>query len=178
MNRIRRGMGILLIALASQASYADGARQNRGNDPFFQISHAVANCPTPLGPLYTEKEWTTRVHYRVEDGNSCWWEGRCRLSNAYQYDHEIAEAVQRRLAFIDRTTGWREHTALWLMLQRRFIIVQGCVSANFDKKKFLFELAKTADVLKVIDETTNDPKVSALPYRTLAHPDVLPPEPH
>ena len=175
MNRIRQGAGLLLAALVSHASYADDARQNRGNDPFFQISHAVADCPTPLGPYLTKEEWTPQVHYRVEDGNSCWWEGRCRLSNSYKYDAEIAQAVQRRLAFINRSTNWRGDTTLWLILQRRFIFVQGCVSPAFDKKKFMFELGRTADVDRVFDQTTVDPKVGPLPYRTIAHPDTLPP---
>ena len=175
MNRIHRGVWALLAAFASHASYAEDARQNRGNDPFFQISHAVADCPTPLGPYLTEKEWLPQVHYRVEDGNSCWWEGRCRLSNSYKYDQEIAQTVQRRLAYINRSTGWREGTTLWLVLQRRFIRVQGCVSPAFDKKKFLLELGKTADVDRVIDQTTANPTTGPLPYRTLAHPEVLPP---
>jgi len=88
----------------------------------------------------------------------------CRLSNSYRYDAEIAEAVQRRLSTINIATHWREQSSLWLVLQRRFIYVQGCVSPAFDKDKFLAELAKTADVDKVIDNTTSDPKAKPLPY--------------
>lgn len=176
MNRMLQRWGLLLAVLVSHASHAGDLRKNHGNDPFFQISHAIANCPVPLGPFLTDKEWHPQVHYRVEDGNSCWLEGRCRLDNSYRYDQEIAETVQRRLAFINRSTGWRDKTTLWLILQRRFIRVQGCVSTSFDKKKFLSELAKTADVDRVMDQTTVDPKAVPLPYRTLAHPEVLPPD--
>lgn len=175
MNRMLQRLGLLLAVLVGHASHAGVLRKNHGNDPFFQISHAIANCPVPLGPFLTDKEWHPQVHFRVEDGNSCWLEGRCRLNNSYRYDQEIAETVQRRLAFINRSTGWRDNTTLWLILQRRFIRVQGCVSAAFDKKKFLSELAKTADVDRVMDQTTVDPKAVPLPYRTLAHPEVLPP---
>jgi len=57
-----------------------------------------------------------------------------------------------------------------LTLQRRFIYVQGCVSSDFDKDTFLSLLAKTADVDKIIDNTTTDPKSTSLPYRTLNDP--------
>ena len=158
----------LLVFIASHPALADDLRSNRGNDPFFQISNAIPECPTPLGPLETEQEWVNEAHYRIERGNSCWVEGRCRLSNAYRYDAEIAEAVQRRLSTINMTTHWREQSSIWLMLQRRFIYVQGCVSPDFDKSKFLSELAKTADVDKVIDNMTTDPGAKPLPYPSTA----------
>jgi O-acetylhomoserine/O-acetylserine sulfhydrylase-like pyridoxal-dependent enzyme len=93
------------------------------------------------------------------------------LSNAYLYDAEIAEAVQRRLANINYATHWREQSTLWLTLQRRFIYVEGCVAPGFDKRTFLAELAKTADVERVIDNTITDPHAAQLPYRTQSNPD-------
>ena len=167
---------ILATAAMTASSLAASApagepRANHGHDPFFQVSSAVASCPTPLGPLQTEQEWLADSHYRIERGNSCWWEGRCRLSNSYLYDKEIDEAAKRRLTNIEPSTHWREHTTIWLMLQRRFIYVQGCVAPDFDKQTFLSELRKTADVERVIDETTAAPASEALPYRTLDDPD-------
>jgi hypothetical protein len=161
---IRHCVWCLLALAASHLALADDLRSNRGNDPFFQISKAIPHCPTPLGPMETEQEWQGEAHYRIERGNSCWVEGRCRLSNSYRYDAEIAEAVQRRLTTINMATHWREQSSLWLMLQRRFIYVQGCVSPGFEKDKFLSELAKTADVDKVIDNTTTNPHAKPLPY--------------
>ncbi len=170
---VRNGRGgwacALLFVLACRCAWADDVRVNRGGDPFFQVSEAVAGCPTPLGPRETEAEWLAEGHYRIERGNSCWWEGRCRLSNSYLYDKEIAESVKRRLAFIERSTHWKSGTTLWLTLQRRFIIVQGCVAPGFDKQALFAELAKTADVERVIDETTSDP-TALPPYPTPARP--------
>jgi hypothetical protein len=163
-------VGCIVAFTASRPLFADDLRSNRGNDPFFQISAAIAQCPQPLGPLETEHEWLDEAHYRIERGNSCWVEGRCRLSNAYLYDTEIAETVKRRLQSINQAMHWRERSTLWLTLQRRFIYVQGCVSSDFDKDTFLSELAKTADVDKIIDNTTTDPKSTSLPYRTLNDP--------
>lgn len=165
-----RVLCLLTCSVAIQVN-ADQTRSNRGHDPFFQISHAVNDCPIPLGPLETEKEWLDDSHYRIERGNSCWIEGRCRLSNAYLYDAEIAEAVQRRLVTINLATYWREKTTLWLTLQRRFIYVEGCIAPGFDKHTFLSELAKTADVDRVIDNTVSDPHAAQLPYKTLSNPD-------
>jgi len=172
MNRlIKLRLASLLIVIGVAHVHAEQARINRGHDPFFQISKTIAACPAPLGPLETEKEWLDDSHYRIERGNSCWIEGRCRLPNAYLYDAEIAEAVARRLASVNVATHWREQSTLWLTLQRRFIYVEGCVAPGFDKHAFLAELAKTADVERVIDNTTTDPHPARLPYRTLADPD-------
>jgi hypothetical protein len=162
-------MCAMSVLLAGHSAWAHGERVNRGGDPFFQISQAVPGCRVPLGPLETQAEWLAESHYRIERGNSCWWEGRCRLSNGYLYDKEIAESVKRRLTSIEPMTRWKTSTTLWLMLQRRFIYVQGCVAPGFDKPTFLAELAKTADVERVIDETTSHPK-SMPPYRTLENP--------
>jgi len=162
---------VVAMTAASLSAWADAPRANHGNDPFFQISQAVSACPAPLGPFETEQEWLGESHYRIERGNSCWWEGRCRLSNGYLYDKEIEEAVKRRLSNIEPATHWREHTTLWLTLQRRFIYVQGCVAPGFDKQAFVSELTKTADVERVIDQMTTDPASPALPYRTQADPD-------
>ena len=162
---------VAACAVLAGSAWAEAPRANHGNDPFFQVSTAIADCPAPLGPMQTDEEWLADSHYRIERGNSCWWEGRCRLSNSYLYDKGIEEAVNRRLSNIERATHWREHTTLWLMLQRRFIYVQGCVAPDFDKPAFLAELRKTADVERVIDDTTADPASDALPYRTLAAPD-------
>ncbi len=164
---IRRSLWMLACLLAGHAALAGEDRQNHGHDPFFQISKAIADCPAPLGPLLTEQEWISEAHHRIERGNSCWREGRCRLSNGYLYDQEIAESVQRRLDVMDPATHWRDRTTLWLTLQRRFIYVQGCMSPAFDKRKFLDELAQTADVERVIDQTTTGSKAATMPYRTL-----------
>jgi hypothetical protein len=172
MNRqIISRLSCLLIGVTAIHAHAQTPRTNHGHDPFFPISHAIADCPVPLGPLQTEKEWLDDSHYRIERGNSCWIEGRCRLSNAYLYDTEIAEAVPRRLASMNAAVHWREQSTLWLTLQRRFIYVEGCVSPGFDKHTFLTELAKTADVERIIDNTATDPHAARLPYKILSDPD-------
>lgn len=131
---------------------AEEELRNWGNDPFFQVSRAVASCPQPLGPLLTQQEWQREEHYRAERGNSCYIQGTCRLSSGYRYDSEINEAVKRRLTHIADQTQWESKSTLWLMLQRRIIYVQGCVTADFDRQAFVKQLAETADVVTVIDQ--------------------------
>ena len=154
---IRQSLAGFLVCMAATHAYGEAQRVNRGHDPFFQISKAVSDCPVPLGPLETEQEWLDDSHYRIERGNSCWIAGRCRLSNSYLYDKEIAESVTRRLNALNASTQWREKTSLWLTLQRRFIYVDGCVARDFDKARFLSQLGETADVETVIDRTVAKP---------------------
>ncbi len=163
--------------LVCHAAPAEDIRANWGSDPFLAVSRAVSGCPEALGPRVTQAEWLRQAHYRVERGNSCWVEGRCRLPNAYRYDREIADAATRRLANLEPDLHWQERTTLWLTLQRRFIYVAGCVAPDFDTASFLLELAKTADVERVIDQTTTTPSAISLPYRTLAHPGTMPSDP-
>ncbi|RKP56057.1 hypothetical protein [Pararobbsia silviterrae] len=159
----------------SMACQADAPRRNHGDDPFFSISNGIARCPVPLGPLQTDEEWLANAHNRIEHGNNCWSEGRCRLANAYAYDKEIAETVGRRLRHVD-TLGlnWRQRTTLWLVIQSRVIFVQGCVAPDFDIHRFVFVLGQTADVDRVIDDTMTDPASADVPYRTQADPDRMP----
>ncbi|KIG03513.1 hypothetical protein [Caballeronia concitans] len=145
---------VLALALFSLIARADEPLANRGNDPFLHVSNAIPDCPAPRGPFETQQEWLDEAHYRIERGNSCWIAGRCRLSNSYEYDKEIAESVTRRLSALNASLQWREKTSLWLTLQRRFIYIDGCVSRDFDKARFAAELGETADVEKIIDRTT------------------------
>jgi hypothetical protein len=155
----RRLAGVCLCAslLAPIRAAADSALANRGNDPFLHVSNAIAGCPTPRGPYQTEQEWLDDAHYRIERGNSCWIAGRCRLSNSYDYDREIAESVTRRLNSLNASMHWREQTSLWLTIQRRFIYLDGCVSRDFDRARFVAALGETADVERVIDHTAMHP---------------------
>ncbi|VVE26385.1 hypothetical protein PCO31110_03451 [Pandoraea communis] len=149
--------------------------QNFGHDPFLHISTAIADCPTPLGPAMRESDWLADAHHRIEKGNHCWLEGRCRLSNSYRYDVEIAESAQRRLSAIATDIPWAAQTSLWLTFQRRIIVVQGCVAPGFALSKFLKALGETADVEAVVDQVVVRRAGAPMPrltYPTPAHPDL------
>lgn len=149
--------------------------QNFGHDPFLHISTAIADCPTPLGPAMRESDWLADAHHRIEKGNHCWLEGRCRLSNSYRYDVEIAESAQRRLTSIAADIPWAAQTSLWLTFQRRIIVVQGCAAPGFVLPKFLKALGETADVEAVIDQVVVRRPGTPMPrltYPTPEHPDL------
>ncbi|HBD33441.1 hypothetical protein ACUXQ2_002439 [Cupriavidus metallidurans] len=137
--------------------------RNFGNDPFLRISQAITNCPEPAGPRITEADWKREAHHRIEEGNHCYMEGRCRLANAYQYDQEIAEALRRRLDTLRHTMPAWQQSSLWIMVRGRWLTVQGCVATDFDRKGFLGALREVPDVERVIDQTTTTP-ARGVPY--------------
>lgn len=70
------------LLLLAPFAHADDL-QNRGNDPFFQISSAIANCPEPAGPRVTEAEWKRDAHRRDFRWRRSWPRcGRCPMSSA------------------------------------------------------------------------------------------------
>jgi hypothetical protein len=118
---------ILLAVLAAEALAAGGPaaeeRRNWFDDPFAQATQGLAGCPRPLGPLITESEMRRQAHGRIERGNSCYLAGRCAEPNAYARDHEINAAVAHRLGAEARLGD----TRLWVITQRGFVFLQGCV---------------------------------------------------
>ena len=107
-------------ALAQQSP----ERRNWFDDPFFQVSDKVPNCPVPAGPFITEAERRVQSHGRAERGTTCWLVGKCERPNSYTYDKDIAQAVQA--AFKARNPAPR--SSLWVTVQRRIVYVEGCVA--------------------------------------------------
>lgn len=162
MTRFARSMLCALWLLASTAQAGDDLR-NYGEDPFFQVSSAIPNCPEPAGPRITEAEWKRDAHHRIEHGNHCWIEGRCRLPNAFGYDKEIADTTRRRLQWLSANLpAWRQST-LWITVWQRWILVQGCVAPDFPTAKFIGALREVPDAERVIDQTTANP-ARTVPY--------------
>lgn len=154
----------LALLLAAPAAHAEDDLQNRGHDPFFQISSGIANCPEPAGPRISEAEWKRDSHHRIEHGNHCWVEGRCRLPNAFAYDDEIAETAKRRLQWMSiHVPGWREKTSLWVTIWQRWVLVQGCVAPGYAFEPFMTALRDVPDVERFINETTAHPE-RGVPY--------------
>ncbi len=157
-----RRIGLALMLLLPVA-HAEDDLQNRGHDPFFQISSAIPDCPEPAGPRVSEAEWRRESHHRIEHGNHCWVEGRCRLPNAFTYDEEIADSARRRLQWLSANMpAWRQST-LWVTVWQRWMLVQGCVAPGFAVGPFIDALREVPDVERVIDETTAHPE-RGVPY--------------
>jgi hypothetical protein len=96
--------------------------RNWFNDPFFQISAAIPDCPVPAGPFVDEREKRVQAHRRAEKGTTCWLAKQCERPTAYAYDPDIATAFQAAV---------RHHhpfpdTSLWVTVQGRVVYVEGC----------------------------------------------------
>ena len=120
---------VLLSSLAVAASAPCGAQdglQNWFNDPFFQITSAVPDCPVPAGPFTTESDRSVQAHRRAEKGTTCWLAKECDRPNAYAYDADIAAAFQAAL----RERGPFVGTTLWVTVQGRVVYIEGCASSD------------------------------------------------
>ncbi|CAG4893226.1 BON domain-containing protein [Paraburkholderia saeva] len=154
------------VSAASGAGASAVERKNWYNDPFFALSHAVPNCPVPLGPLMTKAQMEDDAHYRVERGTTCWLAHKCTKPNSYMYDPEIADAIRTRFAEPEGLDG----TSIWITVQRRFVYAEGCAPASFNAAALQKRLEAIPDVEQVFMRVTATPR-GPLPYKTLAAPD-------
>lgn len=123
--RVRRFISnILVVAAATYCAPVALAAELRNwfNDPFFQLSSAVRNCPTPLGPLMTEEDSRQQAHHRAERGTTCWLAGQCDKPNAFAYDQAIASELRTRLADLPVVRS----ATLWITVQGRVVYIEGC----------------------------------------------------
>ncbi|CAB3761015.1 BON domain-containing protein [Paraburkholderia solisilvae] len=156
------------LAYAQQPASSGGAveRKNWFSDPFFELSHAIADCPVPLGPLMTRAQMEDDAHYRVERGTTCWLAHQCTKPNSYMYDQPIADAIHARFSDPHPFDG----TSLWITVQRRFVYVEGCAPASFDGQAMRRQLEAIPDVEQVFIRIGSGAHAPA-PYKTLAAPD-------
>jgi hypothetical protein len=166
---VRAGLFLLLICavtpiIVSRAQ--DGPElRNWFNDPFFQISNAIPNCPVPAGPFITFAEKQTQSHHRAERGTTCWLVGKCKLPNAYAYDQDIAENFKS--AWSERSPF--KNSTVWVTVQGRIIFMEGCVQ----DRKSLRDIEKFAlsipDVEQAVAFVYSDLSTRP-PYKLLVSP--------
>jgi redox-sensitive bicupin YhaK (pirin superfamily) len=132
-GRTTRPTALLWMLAFAGVAYAQARIQMRNwyNDPFFQISNAIPNCPQPAGPFITEAERRLQEHHRVESGTTCWLAGKCEKSNSYAYDRGIAAALQRLLAAHNPFPD----SSLWVTVQGRVVFISGCVRDEVEAPK-------------------------------------------
>jgi hypothetical protein len=133
------------LACALAAAQDEALQLNPFNDPFVQATHGRA-CPAPRGPAYTATQRNQEAHYRVERGTSCWLAGTCSEPNAYRYDARIADAVVAAL----RADASLADTAIWVIAERRFVYLQGCVGGASQAERAEAIASATPDVQIVI----------------------------
>lgn len=156
-------MATLTVAMAmSLAAHAEDVQStNFFDDPFVQATSALEGCPEPEGPLYTAAEARSQAHIRAEKGTTCHYHGRCRLPNAYLYDKDIIPRVARFIQLDDRF----KPSSIWLVGQRRWVYVQGCIASRALAEELMREIRLIDDVESVVDQlmvgTTGMPPYAA-----------------
>jgi hypothetical protein len=140
---------VAVVSLAHCAmALATEERANYFDDPFLQVTSAIADCPTPPGPLITGAEMRAQAHVRAERGTSCYQSGRCRLPNAYLYDKEIIPRVKKAIL----ADGHFAQTSIWVEGQRRWVWLQGCVRTRSEATALERLVRNIDDVESVINE--------------------------
>ena len=138
---------LLSLSLACTAPLAQ-ERKNTFDDPFLQVTSALPGCPAPRPPGYTEEEVRKEAHVRAQHGTSCYRVGRCRLPNSYLYDKEIIPRVKTAILVDGRFAD----TSVSVLGQRRWVILEGCVRTDAQKKALAALVRGIDDVEAVIDE--------------------------
>ena len=124
---IARNASLLVLGVVLAATAGSGEElRNWFDDPFFQISSSLPDCPLPAGPFVSEADKRVQAHRRAEKGTTCWLAGECERPNAYAYDRDIAEAFRKAVAGPDRLAG----TTLWVTVQGRVVYIEGCALQN------------------------------------------------
>ncbi|NMM91917.1 transporter [Rhodococcus sp. SRB_17] len=134
----------LALAVVACAAVAQ-ERRNYFNDPFMQLTLAIAQCPVPPGPEVSLSEMQAQAHGRAERGTSCFRAGRCRLPNAYLYDAEIMERVQKAV----QVDGRFADTSVWALGQRRWVWLRGCMRSP-EQAQALEQLVRGLDDVEAV----------------------------
>jgi hypothetical protein len=152
----------VIAALASvPAAHAADDLRNWFDDPFFQVTSALADCPLPAGPFVDERGRREQAHRRAEKGTTCWLAGECDRPKAYAYDQDIAAAI--RQAFTGNTV-FASTTALWITVQGRVVYVEGCVSDPSAEQHIETMMRSLPHVQQAIAIVRTDPNAKP-PYR-------------
>ena len=134
--------------------------QNWFNDPFFQITSGIRDCPVPAGPFVSESDRRVQAHRRAEKGTTCWLARECDRPNAYAYDEDIATALKAAL----RERNPFAATSLWVTVQGRVVYIEGCVaraSQEAELEGFVRALPHVQQALAIV---RSDPSARP-PYR-------------
>lgn len=166
--RSRLSEGLLIGALACLVPAIAQERKNYFDDPFLRVSSAMAACPVPEGPSFTQEQVRAEAHVRAQHGGSCFRSGRCRLPNSFLYDKEIIP----RVAIYLQQDGRFGDTSVWVLGERRLVTLMGCVQSQEQALAMERAVMLVDDVMGVVNHlmvgTTGAPKYSTAPARAPA----------
>lgn len=155
--------GLLSVLCAAPARADDGLR-NWFDDPFFQLTSALPDCPEPAGPRVDARERQAQSHRRAEKGTTCWLarEPDCERPSAYAYDADIARRLH---AALSQSADLRD-SSLWVTVQGRVVYVEGCVQHEAQGQRIEAAIRDLPHVQQAIAIVTTDP-AAGVPYRRL-----------
>jgi hypothetical protein len=156
---------VLAMALLGTGSAQAQDMRNWFDDPFFQITSALPDCPLPAGPFTPESERAAQAHHRAERGTTCWLAGQCERPNDYAYDADIATAVRGVVSHAMPESA----TTLWVTVQGRIVYIEGCASHRAAVDALEERLRAVSYVRQVVSNVRTDPK-APLPYRPRSTP--------
>jgi len=161
----RLSAALLAVVLFGAAGVQAQTMRNWFDDPFFQITSALKDCPLPAGPYVTEAERGAQAHHRAERGTTCWLAGQCERPNDYAYDADIATAVRGVLSHAMPELA----TTLWITVQGRIVYIEGCASSRAAVVALEERLRTVPFVRQVVSNVRTDPKARP-PYRLRSNP--------
>src|SRR6478736_7612594 len=144
MNRLILVLAFVVLTSPCRAQ----ERSNFFDDPFMKATSALPGCPVPEGPLVTQEEVRAQAHVRAQHGGSCFRSGRCRLPNSYLYDKEI---IPRAVLYL-RQDGRFDNTSVWLLGERRFVTLMGCVASREQAQAMEKAVLLVDDVMGVANQ--------------------------
>ena len=153
-------LSLFVSALAPVAAGAEEL-QNWFDDPFFQITSGVPDCPLPAGPFTSESDRRVQAHRRAEKGTTCWLARECERPTAYAYDADIAAAAQ---AALRQRNPFAADTSLWVTVQGRVVYIEGCARDAAAIPALEAFARAWPDVQQAIAIVRTDPATRA-PYR-------------
>ena len=135
------------LALAFDAPVRAAGEANYFNDPFLQVTGAIADCPPQHPMAFSQAELQGEAHSRAERGTRCYLSGQCRLPSSYDYDKEIVPRVRKAIV----TDGRFVDTSVWIEGQRRWVWLKGCVRTKAQAAALTKLVRSIDDVERVID---------------------------
>jgi BON domain len=145
LSAVRHICVAALAVLLSTGALPAGERANYFDDPFLQVTSAIADCPKQESSLITQAEMHAEAHERAERGTRCFESGRCRLPNSYLYDKEIIPRVKKAIL----ADGRFSETSVWAEGKRRWVWLKGCVRKRADSVA-LEQLVKSVDDVELV----------------------------
>jgi BON domain len=147
--RIAAGLfcAVALALAAPSSAWAAEERSNYFNDPFLQVTGAIADCPPQHATVFKEAELQGEAHSRAERGTRCYLSGQCRLPSSYDYDKEIIPRASKAIL----ADGRFADTSVWVEGRRRWVLLKGCVRTQAEAAALENLVRSIDDVERVIN---------------------------